>query len=61
MLKEDYEEKLDPEGKRIIGNVITNARMMGQLIDDLLAFSRLGKKELANAKIDMQLLAVRCC
>jgi signal transduction histidine kinase len=57
MLKEDYEEKLDPEGKRIIGNVITNARMMGQLIDDLLAFSRLGKKELANAKINMQSLA----
>ncbi len=57
MLKEDYEEKLDPEGKRIIGNVITNARMMGQLIDDLLAFSRLGKKELANTEIDMQSLA----
>jgi signal transduction histidine kinase len=57
MLKEDYEEKLDAEGKRIIGNVITNARMMGQLIDDLLAFSRLGKKELASSKIDMQSLA----
>jgi len=56
MLKEDYEEKLDAEGRRIIGNVITNARMMGQLIDDLLAFSRLGKKELANTKIDMQSL-----
>src|SRR5258708_38997817 len=57
MLKEDYEEKLDAEGKRIIGNVITNARMMGQLIDDLLAFSRLGKKELVNTEIDMQSLA----
>jgi signal transduction histidine kinase len=57
MLKEDYEEKLDAEGKRIIGNVIANARMMGQLIDDLLAFSRLGKKELVSTKIDMQSLA----
>ena len=56
-LKEDYEEKLDAEGKRIIGNVITNARMMGQLIDDLLAFSRLGKKELVHTKVDMQALA----
>ena len=56
MLKEDYEEKLDAEGRRMIGNVITNARMMGQLIDDLLAFSRLGKNELVRAKIDMQIL-----
>jgi len=57
MLKEDYEEKLDAEGQRIIGNVIANARMMGQLIDDLLAFSRLGKKELVSTEIDMQSLA----
>ncbi|WP_426671877.1 ATP-binding protein [Mucilaginibacter sp. McL0603] len=57
MLKEDYEEKLDAEGKRIIGNVITNARMMGQLIDDLLAFSRLGKKEFVSTGIDMQSLS----
>jgi PAS domain S-box-containing protein len=56
MLKEDYDDKLDPEGRRIIGNIITNARMMGQLIDDLLAFSRLGKKELISSTIDMQSL-----
>jgi light-regulated signal transduction histidine kinase (bacteriophytochrome) len=58
MLKEDYDDKLDAEGKRIVGNIITNARMMGQLIDDLLAFSRLGKKELTSTKVDMQLLAI---
>lgn len=57
MLKEDYEDKLDAEGIRIIGNVISNAKMMGQLIDELLAFSRLGKKELALATVDMKRLA----
>lgn len=57
MLREDYEAQLDAEGKRIIGNIITNAKMMGQLIDDLLSFSRLGKKELIRTQIDMQLLA----
>jgi signal transduction histidine kinase len=57
MLKEDYGEKLDDEGNRIIRNIITNAKMMGQLIDDLLAFSRLGKKELVRTQVDMQSLA----
>lgn len=57
MLKEDYEEKLDNDGNRIVRNIITNAKMMGQLIDDLLAFSRLGKKELIRTTVDMKLLA----
>jgi PAS domain S-box-containing protein len=56
MLKEDYEAELDAEGKRIIRNIMSNAKMMGQLIDDLLAFSRLGKKELIRTKVDMQSL-----
>jgi PAS domain S-box-containing protein len=57
MLKEDYETELDAEGKRIVRNIMSNAKMMGQLIDDLLAFSRLGKKELMRTKVDMQSLA----
>jgi light-regulated signal transduction histidine kinase (bacteriophytochrome) len=57
MLKEDYEANLDTEGNRIIRNIITNAKMMGKLIDDLLSFSRLGKKELIRTKVDMQVLA----
>jgi len=56
MLKEDYEGELDSEGKRIVKNIIDNAKMMGQLIDDLLAFSRMSKKELTRAPVDMQLL-----
>lgn len=54
MLKEDYDAELDSEGKRIVRNIISNAKMMGQLIDDLLSFSRMGKKDLVRAKIDMQ-------
>jgi light-regulated signal transduction histidine kinase (bacteriophytochrome) len=57
MLKEDYEDKLDAEGNRIINNIITNAKMMGQLIDDLLSFSRLGKKDLVRTQVDMEFLA----
>jgi len=57
MLKEDYESELDSEGRRILRNIIINAKMMGQLIDDLLAFSRLGKKELVRKQVDMYVLA----
>jgi len=57
MLKEDYENTLDDEGHRILGHIISNAKMMGQLIDDLLSFSRLGKKALKRTKVEMELLA----
>lgn len=57
ILVEDYESILDDEGKRICGVISREARRMGQLIDDLLAFSRLGRKEMYSSKIDMKALA----
>lgn len=53
MLNEDYGVKLDDEGKRIIENITYNAKKMGILIDELLAFSRLGRKEVVKKLIDM--------
>ncbi len=53
MLNEDYGTKLDEEGKRIIENISYNTIKMGTLIDDLLAFSKLGRKEVQHAKINM--------
>lgn len=53
MLEEDYETKLDEEGKRLISNVQSNAKNMGQLVDDLLEFSRLGKRELNIMNVDL--------
>jgi len=51
MLKEDYGGQVDAEANRLMGNVINNAKKMGQLIDDLLTFSRLGRKELTKSII----------
>lgn len=53
ILKEDYGQKLDDEGKRIIETINYNATKMGTLIDDLLAFSKLGRKEVRKTEIDM--------
>jgi signal transduction histidine kinase len=56
ILTEDYEHRLDDEGRRLLGVVRDNSRRMGELIDDLLEFSRLGRRPLSTAPIDMQRL-----
>ena len=54
MLSEDYSDKLGSEGARVIGLVQSNASKMGTLIDDLLAFSRLGRKEVQKKDINFK-------
>jgi signal transduction histidine kinase len=51
ILKEDYSPKLDDEGQRVVNVIINNAKRMGQLIDDLLEFSRTGRKEINKTRI----------
>ncbi len=53
ILSEDYGEALDAEGKRICGIIESSSVHMGQLIDDLLAFSRIGRAEFLRSKIDI--------
>jgi signal transduction histidine kinase len=57
ILLEDHNAKLDPEAQRLLGVIDQNTRRMGQLIDDLLAFSRLGRTDLATGPVDMKALA----
>lgn len=56
ILTEDHGGKLDDEGRRLLGVVRDNSQKMGRLIDDLLAFSRLGRKTLSNTLVDMKRL-----
>ena len=56
MLLEDYTGVLDQEGTRMLNLVDKNARKMGALIDDLLAFSKLGRKTINKSKVDMNYL-----
>ena len=48
-----YGDKLDDEGRRQLQVVRDNAQRMGNLIDDLLAFSRMGRREMALQPLDM--------
>jgi light-regulated signal transduction histidine kinase (bacteriophytochrome) len=56
MLEEDYGHTLDHDGKRLLTTVQKNAIQMGSLIDDLLAFSRLGRKDVQKTKINMAVM-----
>lgn len=54
VLLEDYSEVLDDEGRRLLGIIVRNAQRMGQLIDDLLEFSRMGRRPLARTTTDVR-------
>jgi len=53
LLWSDHGAQLDAEAKRKLGIIRAEAARMGTLIDDLLAFSRLGRKSLQPAELDM--------
>jgi light-regulated signal transduction histidine kinase (bacteriophytochrome) len=57
ILLDEYTGALDAEGRRLLNVIIDNTRRMGQLIDDLLSFSRLGRSEINLSSIDMAALA----
>jgi PAS domain S-box-containing protein len=57
ILQQDYGKVIDEEGNRICNIIETSSVRMGQLIDDLLAFSKVGRTGLEHVIIDMELLA----
>ena len=57
ILREDYAPLLDDEGKRLFQVVSDNAKKMGQLIDDILAFSRAGRLDLQRVTLDVKAMA----
>jgi len=59
ILNEDYASKLDSESRRYIGIIKDNAENMGILINDLLEFSRMGRKELHKTEVDMYSIGQR--
>jgi len=53
ILSDDYADKLDAEGRRIIGVVRDGTRRMAELIDGILAFSRVSRSEMGTNPVDM--------
>ena len=57
---EDYGDPLPDEGKAYLKLVRDNTRQMGQLVDDLLAFARLGRQSLTKQTVDPGKIVRRC-
>jgi signal transduction histidine kinase len=57
MLLEEHAASLDAEGRRLLLTVADNSLKMSELIDCLLEFSRLSRKELNRTPVDMTVLA----
>jgi signal transduction histidine kinase len=57
ILEEEHAAQLGAEGLRLLAVVRRQAARMSRLIDDLLAFSKLGRQRVAAAPVDMQALA----
>ena len=57
ILSEDYTARLDEEGLRLLAIICAEAKRMGQLIDDLLAFARLTRQPMQSTSVDMTALA----
>ncbi len=56
ILLRDYAERFDSDGSQLLNTIQKNAKKMEQLINDLLAFSRVSTKEIQKSEIDMAAL-----
>ena len=54
---EDYAHRLDDQGRTYLERVRTETQHMGQLIDDMLSLSRVGRAEMQREPVDLTALA----
>lgn len=56
LLQEDYAQLLDDDGRFFVANIRAGVERMGQLIDDLLAYSRMDRRKLDRQAVDLAVL-----
>jgi PAS domain S-box-containing protein len=57
MLLGTHASQLDEEGLRLLDVIVNNTQIMSNLIDDLLALSRLGRQQIRKSSIDLAAMA----
>ena len=53
ILLEDYGDKLDADGQRRLTSLVSLCARLAQLIDDLLAYSQIGRRALERQEVDL--------
>src|SRR6201999_1157651 len=53
LLQRQASSQLDEKSQRFIRTILDSAKRMGNLIDDLLAFSRIGRSDTSKAEVDL--------
>lgn len=53
LIERSHSGCLDTEAKQLLQNIVAETRKMSELMDNLLNFSMVGKKELDSAQVDM--------
>lgn len=54
MVESNYTDCLDAEGRQLLGKIIAETRKMGELMDNLMKLSMVGKKSLDKDEVNMQ-------
>lgn len=60
ILCDEHSARFNDEMRALTSTIVSNTHRMTQLIDDLLAFSRIGRTEFLREKVDMQQLIEEC-
>ncbi|HEV8335787.1 MAG TPA: ATP-binding protein [Candidatus Polarisedimenticolia bacterium] len=53
LLREEAASALDENGSRYLGKIDASAKSMAKMIEDLLAFSHMGRREMRDTRVDM--------
>ncbi len=53
MLLREHASRLDEEGLRLFNVIVSNTQVMANLINDLLALSRLGRHQVKKSSIEL--------
>ncbi|HVY21875.1 MAG TPA: ATP-binding protein [Steroidobacteraceae bacterium] len=59
LLEDNHRSLLDADAMRCLNTIRRSSRQMSQLIDDLLAYSRVGRQTITTRQLDMTQLAVK--